>query len=124
MRTGVNDSPASLLEEVNSERSSQKTRDRYIGQALRREVSSMSSGFDKWRGVELSLHGQKARGGGGPSRLGRSKMSLGKTSTFLWQSSGCGFDSWLEGGPCATLRQSLPIALKAAGVFSDGATQA
>lgn len=51
-------------------------------------------------------------------------MSPGKTSTLSWRSPGWGFDSWLEGGSSAILRQSLPIAFRAAGVFMDGATQA
>lgn len=53
-------------------------------------------------------------------RIGRSKMFPEKTTTLSWWSPGWGFDSWLEGGPCAILRQNLPIAFRATGMGVHG----
>lgn len=74
------------------------------------------------------MHREKGRGGRGHSGLENWKeqdVPRGDQYTLMavW-SPGWGFDSWLEGSPCAILRQSLPIAFRAAGVFMDGAAQA
>lgn len=72
-------------------------------------------------GVGQSLHEEKGKDGEGHSALENWKEQdvPGKDQ----DTPGWDLDSWLEGGPSAILRQSLPIAFRATGVFSDGVTQ-